>query len=173
MISLALFGTSALEADPILGGLFGGKADKVEKKKVEKKFWSGSKATSIQNKTFPITEWNKHFSSLGSKRAPIAVSEKGEKERFKYKVLERKTVDMEMSRWNERMSDLYKRADIQVDDKAKSIADRRLYNMLLQDTRHYQDIAEELSLRDLNRFQFRRNRTDDGIPVRKAGSGKE
>ncbi len=44
---------------------------------------------------------------------------------------------------------------------------------MMQDAPHYREMKEELSLRDLNRFQFRRNRTDDGVPVKKAGSDGE
>lgn len=169
-LALALAGVSTLEANP-LSALVGRKAESVEKKRVEKEIWTGPKASRLQEKTFPIKEWNKHFSSLGSKRAPIAVGEKKKKERFEVKVLERKTVDFEMSEWNDRMADLHKQARIQLDDKAQLTSDRKLYDMMLQDAPHYKEMAEKLSLRDLNRFQFRRNHSDDGVPVQKAGSG--
>lgn len=43
---------------------------------------------------------------------------------------------------------------------------------LLSDRR--EQIQAQLSLRDLNRYQFRRNRSDEpGIPVRKAGANRE
>lgn len=160
-----------LDANPSLTGLVGRKADRVEEKRVEKKLWTRPEGSRFQDKTFPIKEWNKHFSSLGSKRAPITLSEKDAKKRFEVEILDRKTVDFEMSRWNERMADLHKRAGIQMDKKAQLTADRQLYNMVLQDAPHYQELAEELSLRDLNRFQFRRNRSSGSVPVQKAGSG--
>ena len=69
------------------------------------------------------------------------------------------------------MADLHRRAGIERDDRAQLVADRQLYNMMLQDTERFRDMGDELSLRDLNRYQFRRNRSDDGIPVEKAGSG--
>lgn len=169
---LALSGSSMLKAQNRSLDFAGRKADRVEEKRFDKKFWAKPGTSRLQNKSFPIEEWDKHFSSLGSKRAAISTSETKKKKLFKTEIIDRKTVDFEMSRWNDRMSDLYKRARIQTDDKAKSIADRQLYDMMLQDTRHYKEIAEELSLRDLNRFQFRRNRSANGVPVQKAGSGK-
>ena len=171
-LSLALLVLTAplLEAD-LLGGLFGRKAERVQEKRVEKKIWTGPKASRLQEKKFPIKEWNKHFSPLGSKRAPITLGEAKEKKRFEVEVLDRKTVDFEMSKWNERMADLHKRAGIQLDDKAQLTADRKLYNMMLQDAPQYRELAQELSLRDLNRFQFRRNRSGEGVPVQKVGSG--
>ena len=59
-----------------------------------------------------------------------------------------------------------------MDDRAQLVADRQLYNMMLQDTERFRDMGDELSLRDLNRYQFRRNRTDAEIPVEQAGSGQ-
>ncbi|HKK18063.1 MAG TPA: hypothetical protein VJ952_05220 [Opitutales bacterium] len=171
-IGLAFFGVSVSQANSFFSDLIGRKADSVEKKKVEKKIWSKPGKSRLQDKTFPIKEWNKHFSSLGSKRAPISMSEKDKKKRFKVEVLDRKTVDFEMSRWNERMAELHERAAIQMDDRARLFADRQLYDMMLQDAENYKELAEKLSLRDLNRFQFRRNRTDEGVPVKKAGSGE-
>lgn len=171
-IGLALVSASLLDANP-LSGLVGRKAEGVEKKRVEKKLWTRPEASSLQDKTFPIKEWNKHFSSLGSKRAPIALREKDAKKRFDVEILERKTVDFEMSDWNKRMADLHQRAGIEMDKKAQLTADRKLYNMMLQDAPHYQELAEELSLRDLNRFQFRRNHSADSVPVQKAGSGEK
>lgn len=168
-LSLALAGAASLKANP-LSALLGRKAESVEKKRVEKEKWTGQKASRLQEKTFPIKEWNKHFSALGSKRAPITVGEKKDKMLLEVKVLDRKMVDFEMSEWNDRVADLHKRARIELDEKAQLTADRKLYNMMLQDAPHYQELAEQLSLRDLNRFQFRRNQSDEGIPVQKAGS---
>lgn len=162
---------SWLAAAPFGLDFIGRKAERVQEQKVEKKLWSKPEASRLQDKTFPITEWNKHFSSLGSKRAPIALDEKKKKERFEIDVMERKTIDFDMSRWNDRMADLHKQAGIDMDKRAQLVADRELYDMMLQDARNYREIAEKLSLRDINRFQFRRNRSPDGIPIKKAGEG--
>jgi hypothetical protein len=59
-----------------------------------------------------------------------------------------------------------------MDDKARLVVDQKLYYMMLQDSQKYSDMAEDLSLRELNRYQFRRNRSDGDIPVEKAGSSQ-
>lgn len=164
--------TTALGAIPTKLETLGRKAERVEQKRVEKQLWTKPQASGLQDKSFPITEWNKHFSSLGSKRAAITMSEKSKKERFEVKKLEQKTIRFETSPWSARMAELHERAGIELDDEAQLTADRKLYNMMLQDVRHYQELAEELSLRDLNRFQFRRNRAPEGLPVQKAGSSE-
>ncbi|MFO8027933.1 MAG: hypothetical protein R6U56_09740 [Opitutales bacterium] len=173
VLGACLYCFSPLDANLFDLGFVGRKADRVGEKKVEKKQWERPEDSSLMDKSFPIKEWNKHFSALGSKRAPIAMSEKGEKERYKVEVLDRKTVDFEMSRWNEKMADLHKRADIQMDDEARIASDHKLYSMMLQDARQYRDLADKLSLRDINRYQFRRNRSSDEIPVKQAGSGEQ
>jgi len=148
------------------------RADRVENKRVDKKMWAQPQTNSLMNKTFPIEQWDKHFSSVGSKRAPISLTEQKDKQMFKTKTFDRKEVEFDMSRWNEQMADLHKKAGIEMDDRAQLVADQRLYYMMLQDAEQYRDMGVEVSLRDLNRFQFRRNRSNDGVPVEKAGSGQ-
>jgi hypothetical protein len=126
----------------------------------------------MMKKTFPIEQWDKHFSSIGSKRAPISLTEDKDKQLFKTKILDQKMVRFEMSQWNEQLSDLHKKAGIEMDDKARLVVDQKLYYMMLQDSQKYSDMAEDLSLRELNRYQFRRNRSDGDIPVEKAGSSQ-
>lgn len=175
VLLFVLFQLGSSMAQAKLFGLdfVGRKADRVEEKRVEKKLWTRPEGSSLMDKTFPIKEWNKHFSGLGSKRAPIAMSEKGKKERFEVEVLDRKTTKFEMSRWNERMADLHKRAGIQMDDKARLASDHELYQRMMQDAHEYKELGDTLSLRDINRYQFRRNRSSDEVPRQKAGSSDE
>lgn len=147
-----------------------GRAERLENKRVEKKIWARPKSSPIQNKTFPIKEWNKHFSGLGSKRAPITVTEKREKERFETKVFERKTKSLNRSNWNEQMADLHERAGIELDDQARIASNHKLYNEMMQDSRQYRELGETLSLREINRYQFRNNRPDGEIPAIEAGA---
>ena len=163
---------SFLEANPSTASFVGKRATSVEGQRFEKKAWVLPQTNLIMNKTLPIEQWDKHFSSLGSKRAPISLTEDKDKQLFKTRILKQKMVRFEMSHWNEQLSDLHKKAGIEMDDKARLIADQKLYYMMLQDSKKYSGMAEELSLRELNRYQFRRNRSDSGIPVQKAGSSR-
>lgn len=167
-----LMTTSLLEANPRTVGFAGKRATSVEGQRVEKKLWAQTQTKFMMNKSFPIEQWDKHFSSLGSKRAPISLSADKDKQLFKTELLDQKMVRFEMSQWNEQLSDLHKKAGIDMDDKARLVADQKLYYMMLQDSRKYSEMADELSLRELNRYQFRRNRSDSDIPVEKAGSSQ-
>ena len=167
-----LMGLPLLEANPRPVSSAGKRATSVEGQRVEKKIWSQTQTKFTMNKTFPVEQWDKHFSSLGSKRAPISLTENKDKQLFKTRMLKQKMVRFEMSQWNEKLSDLHKKAGIEMDDKARLIADQKFYYMMLQDSKKYSDMAEEVSLRELNRYQFRRNRSDSDIPVEKAGSSR-
>ena len=131
--------------------------------------WNADKNTSFTDKSFPMTSWDKHFSSMGSKRAAIDVKDTSKRKIFETNTKEFDVKEFDMAAWNQKLSDLHKKAQISTDDRARKIADRQLYGMMLQDTRQFADMAEELSLRDLNKYQFRRNRSADQIPVSKVG----
>ena len=163
---------SFLEANPSIVSFVGKRATSVEGQRVEKKLWAQPDNNFLMNKTFPIEQWDKHFSSLGGKRAPISLTENKDKQLFKTRMLKQRMVRFEMSQWNEKLSDLHEKAGIEMDDKARLIADQKLYYMMLQDSKKYSDMADEVSLRELNRYQFRRNRSDSDIPVEKAGSSR-
>lgn len=152
-------------------GFAGRKADKIEQKRFDKQVWAQPERSRLQEKTFPIEAWPKHYSPLGAKRAPISAEERSEKKLFETSVIEQKPFPLEFSRWDGQLADLHKQAGIDMDEEARIIAERQLYSMLLQDTRAYAELGDELSLRELNRFQFRRNRDDGDVPVQQAGAG--
>lgn len=138
--------------------------------RVGRQMWQMQKNTSLMQKKFPLQEWEAHFSSLGSKRAAIQMNESKEKKMFGTETKEFPMKEFDLSEWNERFANLQETAQISTDDRVQDIADRKFYHMMLQDTQKYAEMAEVLSLRDINRFQFRRNRSDSDVPVTKAGS---
>jgi hypothetical protein len=144
--------------------------DSLQNKRFEKKKWGGSQSSKVSDKRFPIKEWNKHFSSVGGKRAPISMEANREKTMFKTKTLDQKKVDFGMSRWNQDMAELHDRAGIEIDDRARLAGKQALYSQMMQDAKFYGDTGEVLSMRDINRYQFRRNRSDEAPPVERAGS---
>lgn len=150
----------------------GSRADRIENKRFSKKLWSRPEESSLQNKRFPIKQWDKHFSPIGGQRAPISMGETREKKLFESKVLPRKEVPLELSRWNQTMAELHQRAGIQMDDRSRLAGDHKLYRRMMQEARFYKDTGEVLSLKDINRYQFRRNRPDGEIPSKAAGSGQ-
>ena len=168
---LFLLALPVLNADQRTLDFAGGRAERLENKRFDKKLWNRPDRSPLGTKTFPIEKWDKHFSPLGSKRAPIETKGSWKKERFETEVLKRESVDFEMSRWNEKVADLHERAGIETSEEARLAADHQLYNRMLGDAKQYRDMGDTLSLQDINRYQFRRNRSDGEIPRKRAGSG--
>ena len=148
-------------------------ASKVSQKRFEQKSWSHNQQSDLMDKSFPFQKWDSHYSSLGSKRAGISTSDSKEKERFKTKVVEFKTKEMDLSRWDGRMAELERQAQISTDQTSKRIQDKRLYQAVMQQSDNFAETGETLSLRDINRFQFRQNRSDSPVPVQEAGIGDD
>jgi hypothetical protein len=170
---LAFAMTSAwLTGAPTVLDSYQKQASEVSDKRVKPRMWSNDKKPGLMQKKFPFKEWDSHYSSLGSKRAPISLKETSAKKRFKTEMKEFPTKEFEISEWDGRLAKLQRQARISTDDTAKKIADQQLYNMALQDSRKYEEMGVELSLRDINRYQFRHNRPDTAVPVRKAGAGQ-
>ena len=153
-------------------GLSGRRADGIENQRFDKKLWQPSQSSSLTDKRFPLKEWDKHFSPLGGKRAPIPVEVQEDRAIFETKRIDRKEINFDMARWNERMADLHEKAGIEMGDEAALVADQRRYAAFVGDTQQFSEMGEELSLRDINRFQFRRNRSDGEVPVQRAGAAE-
>lgn len=148
----------------------GQQQENVSNKRVERKQWDSKKNSDLMSKKFPMQSWGKHFSSLGSKRSGISTEETQSKKFFKTEKQKFSKKEYDMSRLNERMMELHQKAGISTDDRAREIADQQMYQMALQDTKQkFNELREELSLRDINRFQFRHNRPDSDVPVQSAG----
>jgi hypothetical protein len=153
-------------------GLSGRRADRIENQRFDKKRWQQPQSNSLMEKRFPLKEWDKHFSPVGTKRAPISVEGQGDRAIFETNRIDREEMSFEMARWNERMADLHEKAGIELSDEADLVANQRMYSALLGDAEQFSDLGEKLSLRDINRYQFRRNRSDDDVPVQRAGAGE-
>ena len=170
---LMLYLLAAASAHARLGSIdmVGKQATSISKKRVELNKWDGQPNSTISRKTFPIKEWGKHYSSLGGKRSNLGARKIKKRKIYETKTKEYPVKQLELARWNDRIANLQKRAQVATDDRVKDIEERRIYGVMLQNAQPYGDMRETLSLRDINRYQFRRNRQADGVPVQKAAAG--
>ena len=76
---------------------------------------------------------------------------------------------MDISKWNGRLADLERQAQISTNSTVKKIENKRMYDRMLNKSKSFAQTGETLSLREINRFQFRQNRSDTAVPVRTAG----
>ena len=148
---------------------YGEQASELSQKRFEQKSWSQNKQSDLTEKSFEFKEWDLFYSPVGSKRAGISTSDSKEKKRYKTAILEFESKEMDISRWSGRLAELERQAQISTDMTLKRIDEKRLYQAAMQQADHYSETGGTLSLRDINRFQFRRNHSDSAVPVQEAG----
>lgn len=127
--------------------------------------------STLGGKKVEFSKWHKQFSKLGSKRSSVALKDGGvDKDLKTFSRVSKKTAPLatgatprkeaHISNWNH-------------------VREMILVSKYSQNTitspvgRRFQMELDELSLRDLNRFQTQRNKTDDGIPTQRAGGAQE
>jgi hypothetical protein len=171
--ALVLLGVGGLSAKLPRGIEDLGQRSPAGEQRISKQQWQGGSRISPQEKSFELKSWEKHFSPWGGKRSEIGKQKNSFAEKKFPKrsfTSGQKKFQKPMASINENLEDLYRKAGIEISDRALLVENRKLYNMALQDTQQkFEELKEELSLRDINRFQFRRNRTPDGVPVQAAG----
>jgi hypothetical protein len=145
-------------------------ATRLSQQRLKKKSWTGGQQSDLMQQSFPFKQWKSHYSSLGSRRSNISVVESQKKRHFDAEKVKFSTKTMDTSRWNRRIADLERQALIHTDQGMQKIQDRRIYNMITHNSKNFANSGETLSLRDINRFQFRQNRSDAAVPVTQAGS---
>ena len=141
----------------------------LSQKRFKQKKWSGEKESNLTRQTFPFKHWNKNYSSIGSQKWDYSVEKTSEKKRFEIEMIHFPTKDVELSEWQGHLANLKTRAQISTDVTARIIQDKRIYEMMLQRAESQKDTGKLVSLRDINRFQFRKNRSKEGVPTTKAG----
>jgi hypothetical protein len=174
VMSLCLAGLLTLSAEEVVKSpleAVGRQAGAIQEKRLSVPQWGSEKKLSLTDKRISYEGWSKHFSSVGSKRAPVEMEAKEQpiitKKRKSYKTRAR-----EMSSMDREMARLKKEAPLGKKDEPLLLRDRQVYSMMLQGAAFEEEMGKQLSLRDLNRFQFRRNRSDAAVPVKQAGSGE-
>lgn len=147
----------------------------LSQKRFKQEKWSGGQQSDLNGKTIQFKNWNKNYSSLGSKKWDYSIEKARNKKPFKAETVDffKNNKEIELSDWEGYMANLESRARISTETKARIAQDKRIHEMMLQQVENYKDTGETLSLRDINRFQFRKNRSDGDVPVTKAGSGEK
>jgi hypothetical protein len=144
-------------------------ASDLTQKRIEQKTWSGKQQSDFMQRSFPLQQWDLYYSSLGTQKSSIMLEETTSKKRFDSEIITFPSKQRTRSNWNSRLAGLEHQAQIRTDRTVQQIEEKRIYHMILQQSLHYSDTGETLSLREMNRFQFRKNHSDAAVPVQKAG----
>ncbi len=173
---IVLLSSMLLEAEtPEVKSKLGDKVSSITEKRYKGTAWSGSGERSpIVQKTFHLKEYKKHYSSLGSVKVPTSFSEKVKRQTYRTpEVLVQERIPRKKSAWSGRLSRLSNTSRIKTDEQARLVSERKLYQAILQDTpQAYADIAEELSMKEINRFAFRKNRSKEVPEATAAAAGQ-
>lgn len=130
------------------------------------------KTSGFQGKRFEITQWHKKYSSIGRKRAGFSTDDNAyadavvemqrkELEKSSFKMTVSKSKSARIRNWNQMreavMASNYQNIETQILDGA-----------------HIQEIIDQVSLAQINRFQTVRNQPgdEDGIPVQAAAENE-
>ena len=125
-------------------------------------------ASRLQNQSFELKEWHGQFSDLGQRRARLSTSR-----RFDTEVVEMPDYGMQRARirTTETWTGNRERAQDWNVVREQVMASRfDPQRAKAPGVRQYESMVDQVSLRDINRFQSVRNQTDDGIPVQDVGS---
>ena len=176
LILIVFFAISWTPCECLYGGTiplesYGKQETELSKKRFESKDWPDNQQSDLTQKTFPFKNWEKYYSSLGSKKWNTLVQEARKKNRLNPGKVEFPTNEIVFSEWQGYLTELESRARISPGSNMWLIQDKHVYQTMLQRAKHYKDTGKLLSLRDINRYQFRRNRPDGEIPFTKAGTG--
>jgi len=151
------------------------KEQTLSKKRFKKKEWLGKEPSNLTDKSFSFEHWNKHYSSLGSKKWTHKFEKSSDRKRFKTGLTGwfKKKKSIESSEWQGYLANLEDQAQISTDSTMRIYQDKRIYEKMLKKARNFKETGKDLSLRDINRFQFRKNRSEGDVPVTQAGSDNE
>jgi len=126
--------------------------------------------TTMNGKTIEMKEWHSEFSSLGQRRSTLQddrlrlTEEVMEKDNW-----EKKNVQMQISPQNRRKAKIGNWNNLKEQVMSQKFTGTELRT---PEGRRFQQMVDEISLRDINRFQDVKNKTDDGIPSIKPASGE-
>lgn len=125
----------------------------------------------FQGKTMDLKEWHGNFSSLGEKKSNL----QDDRSRYNRDTVEmgrfdKKTLDLQKSPDSRRMATIGNWNNLKEQVMASKFTNTELKT---PEGRRFQQMVDEVSLRDINRFETQRNMTDEGIPEIKAGSGEK
>ncbi|GHC06146.1 hypothetical protein [Cerasicoccus arenae] len=172
LIALATFSLVTLDATPRRLSNLGGTNNLTDKK-----FDTGDFSNPRSDEMFgagsdriKFGEWHGTYSTLGDKKVN-SLKQRGGKE-FSTKDVEFDTVERQEAHIS-LDSDKRKMASVQNWNRVRdNVMSHKFSGTELNtpDARKFSEMVDEVSLRDVNRYQFWQNKTDDGIPVQVAGS---
>ena len=165
---------SAFESSPIKknGNLLG--KDKFQQKKhvssdkflqFEKKSNSRDFDKKFSRKEIRLETWDKHFSDIGQKKIFSDKSNSSFNKSLDKNIRKMKNIEINESNWSQHLAKIRKDSGINLSQESHILDNKESYNLVLQNMGYFEEMAEKMDLKSINRYQFRSNRPEGDIPV--------
>lgn len=172
LLAFTLFASSAFALRPIdlrqREGRFSKRTFDINKAPLKKE------STGLINDRFSIRDWSKRYSPIGNRRSSVAIEEQQEKVSLSKRLYER-----ELARVSTEDTSAITRDDTSLFEtqfghrfgsrRARQITEKPVRQELDLGIHSYYILAEEISMREINRFQFRSSRKDESLQRVRAG----
>lgn len=159
--------------DPAKADL-GKREEAIEHKRFPQKIIDPKMAEGLTDRRFPITRFHTEFNSIGRRRAPIEVREAREKKMIRPEVLNMKTFERKMAAEDGRLAYVRNFDRVRENELVPALRDADVVTVKEMSRPARNEETKELSMRDINRFTFQRNHSDDGpVPVQKPAPREE
>ena len=76
-----------------------------------------------------------------------------------------KNIEINESNWSQHLAKIRKDAGINLSQESHILDNKESYNLVLQNMGHFEEMAEKMDLKSINRYQFTSNRPEGDIPV--------
>ena len=76
-----------------------------------------------------------------------------------------KNIEINESNWSQHLAKIRKDAGINLSQESHILDNKESYNLVLQNMGYFEEMAEKMDLKSINRYQFRSNRPEGDIPV--------
>lgn len=141
--------------------------------KFEKNLNSPTFDKKFSRKEIHLETWDKHFSKLGQKKVFSDKSNRYFEKKWDKDIQKMKNIEMKESNWSQHLAKIRKDAGINLSPDSQILGNKVSYDLVLQNMGYFEDLAETMDLRSINRYQFRSNRPEGEIPVDNVAGNSE
>jgi hypothetical protein len=127
----------------------------------------------FSRKEIQFETWDKHFSKIGQKKIFSDKSSSRFDKSLDGNLQPMKNIEIEESNWSQHLAKIRKDAGINLSQESQIVDDKAAYSLVLQNLGYFEEMAETMDLKSINRYQFRSNRPEGEIPVDKVSQNTD
>ncbi|MBC2595825.1 hypothetical protein H5P28_16285 [Ruficoccus amylovorans] len=146
-----------------------GQRSSLEDDKAEFDVQKPEMSTQFGGTKMDLTQWHSQFSTLGQKKSSLLTGgNRFSGEQIEYSMQDKKLKNTNMAPGNRSMAQMRNWNSAMDTVMANKF---QMGEVTAPAGRKMQNFIDDVNLRDINRYMFANNKTEDGIPVQRAGEG--